>query len=78
MRVESSNDEVHSVGEPIAVAAHAHDGALGDQRVELPLQRSSLLARNLEDADQLTSRRRVVNPLAHLAQQLVTTGHRRL
>ena len=73
--VEPADDEIHSIGEAIAVAAHEHEGAIGDQRRQVPLHGRAFFARDLEHANELAGGRRVVHPFAHLAQELVAGRH---
>ncbi len=76
MTFEPTDDEIHLIGEAVAVAAHHHERTVGGQRLEMALQSGLLVARNVEHADQLSCGGRMVDLLADLAQKVVAGEHR--
>ena len=75
MGFEPADDQVHPIGEAVAVAADEDERAFVDERLELALEGGALLARDFEDANQLARGGRMVDVLANLSQELVTRGH---
>jgi hypothetical protein len=74
--LESSHHEVHAIRQAIAIAANHYERSVRGERLQVPLDSGVLVARNLKHAEELTSRRRMMNLLADLAKQLVAGEHR--
>ena len=52
MALEPADDEIHAIGQPVAIAADEHERAVVDERFQVPLERRVLVAGNLEHAHQ--------------------------
>ena len=66
MGVEPADDQIHPIGEAVAVAADEDERAVGDERSQMTLERRVLLARDTKSANQLAGGGGVVYVLADL------------
>ena len=71
MRLEPADVEVHLLGQAEPLAADLHEIAGGDQRFDVTFERGALLARDLEDLQQLAHAGGMMNPLAHQLEDLI-------
>ena len=71
VHLQPADDDVHPVREAEAVAADLEQLAVGDERLQQPPERRAVLARHLEQLDQLARARRMVRALAQAIQDLV-------
>ncbi len=70
LQLQPAHDEIHLVGQTVALAAHFHQQALGDEALELAPEGGALLSRNRQELHQLARRGRVLGLLANRAEQL--------
>jgi hypothetical protein len=62
--------EVHLLGQPESVPAYLDEVPRGDEGIEMTLERSTLVAWNLEKLEELADAGRVMDPLAHPLEDL--------
>jgi hypothetical protein len=67
-RLEPPRHLVHPLGETVAVAAKASEGAVGRQAAQLALERVAIFATNPQHADQLARGRRMRDLSPHLPE----------
>ena len=69
------DDEIHPVGQAVAVAASLDELALAHQVLEQPLERRALFPRYLQALQELSRRSRMLDLLANQLQQLFVIQH---
>ncbi len=70
VQLQPADDEVHLLGQAVALAAHLDQQPLVDEALELAPETGRQLARDRQDLHQLPRRRRVLGPIAYRAEQL--------
>ena len=68
MAVELADDEVHAIGQAVAVALDLNQRPVVDEVAQVALERRALLARDSQDAQQLARRGRMRHAFAHAAK----------
>ncbi len=68
---EASDNEVHAVSDAISRAAHQHERAFVDERLEVSREGGAFLARDVQDANQLSGSGGVMDLFTNLTQELV-------
>ena len=71
MRLQPADVEVHLLGQAEALPANLDEIARRDERLEVALERRALVARNLEQLQQLAHAGGMVHPLAHQRENLI-------
>jgi hypothetical protein len=71
VHLQPADDDVHPVREAEPVAADLEQLAVGDERLQQPPKRRAVLARDLEQLNQLARACRMVRALAQALQNLV-------
>jgi hypothetical protein len=64
IRVKPSDDEVHLLGEPKAIAANLEEHAFAGECFQLPLERRAILTRNAKELREFTGAGRMMNLVA--------------
>ena len=72
VRLQPADVEIHLLGQAEALAADLNEIAGRDERLDVPLERRALVARDLEKLQQLAHAGGMVHPLAH---QREDSGH---
>ena len=72
---DPSDDQVHSIGQAVAVAPRLDERAGAGELLEQPLERRALLSRYLQPLEQLPRRRRVLDFVANQLEQLFVVQH---
>ena len=75
VRRDPPDDQVHSIGQTVAVAARLDERPGAGELLEQPLERRALLARYLQPLEQLSRRRRVLDFVANQLEQLFVVQH---
>ena len=71
VRLQAADVEVHLLGQAEALAANLNEIAGGDERLDVALERGALVARHLENLQQLAHAGGMVHPLAHEREDLI-------
>ena len=71
MRLQPADVQVHLFGQAEALPANLDEIAGGDERLDVPLERRALVARDLENLQQLAHAGGMMHPLAHERENLV-------
>ena len=71
MRLQPADEEVHLFRETEAMAADLNEIARSEQRFDMSLEGRPLVARDLQDLQELADPRRVMDSLAHQREHLV-------
>ena len=75
MRLQAADVEIHLLGQAEALAADLDEIAGRDERFEVPLERRPLVARDLEELQELAHAGRMVHAFAHQRENLITRKH---
>ena len=70
MGLKAADVEIHLLGQAEAMPANLNQVAGGDERLDVPLERRALVARNFEDLQQLAHAGGMMHPLAHEREHL--------
>ncbi len=71
MRLQPADIQVHLFGQAEALAANLDQIAGGDERIDVALEGGALVARHLEQLQELADAGGMVHPLAHRREDLV-------
>ncbi len=72
---DAPDDEIHPIGQAVAVAPRLDELALRDQILEQSFERRALVPRYLQPLQQLSRRRRVLDLVANQLEQLFVIQH---
>ncbi len=72
MSLETADDQIHPVDEPVAIATELDQRPIADERPEMALEGLALLARHAQHANQLARGGWMMDALAHRAEQLIS------
>ena len=75
VRLQPADVEIHLLGQAEALPADLDEIARGDERLEVPLERGALVARNLQELEEFAHAGGMVHPLAHERENLVARKH---
>ena len=75
MRLQPADVEVHLLGQPESMTADLNELAGGDERLDVPLERRAVVARNLEQLKEFPHAGGMVDTLAHEREHLITRKH---
>ena len=78
MRLQTADVQVHLLGQTEAVSTNLNEIAGGDERFEMAFERRAIFAGNLENLKELAHAGRVMHPVAHQRENLITGEHMRL